>query len=432
MFHLLRGGLAAMALCMLLFSQAVQATVPSRLVIQGYLSDRSSQLPLHGTYTLTTTLYDLSGRTTDYQNDGGTNTDPLGLGAVLWTEDMTVSVENGRYSLVLGDSDSNPLPDDLLESNQVELGLAINGDSEMSPRLVVTTGSVPYALQAREAEQVNGDITPRTVSVADQLLINENGEWVGPDSGLVGPKGDTGEAGPTGPQGDTGQPGPAGAPGPQGPQGEAGPQGIAGPIGPKGETGSQGPIGPIGPKGDTGNTGPQGAVGPQGIAGPTGPKGNTGDQGPVGPIGPKGDTGNQGPQGETGPQGIPGPAGPIGPKGDTGNQGPQGEAGPQGIAGPAGPKGDTGNQGPIGLTGMTGPAGTFSTSNVAQKACTSATSCQCDSGVVLAGGVQCASNSYITNSYPSAAGAWSGSCETWQTGAAATPTAITITCAVAN
>jgi hypothetical protein len=81
---------------------------------------------------------------------------------------------------------------------------------------------------------------------------------------------------------------------------------------------------------------------------------------------------------------------------------------------------------------MTGPAGTFSTSNVAQKACTSATSCQCDSGVVLAGGVQCASNSYITNSYPSAAGAWSGSCETWQTGAAATPTAITITCAVAN
>ncbi|MBP23149.1 MAG: hypothetical protein CL547_12500 [Alcanivorax sp.] len=318
---------------------------------------------------------------------------------------MTVSVENGRYSLVLGDSDSNPLPDDLLESNQVELGLAINGDSEMSPRLVVTTGSVPYALQAREAEQVNGDITPRTVSVADQLLINENGEWVGPDSGLVGPKGDTGEAGPTGPQGDTGQPGPAGAPGPQGPQGEAGPQGIAGPIGPKGETGSQGPIGPIGPKGDTGNTGPQGAVGPQGIAGPTGPKGNTGDQGPVGPIGPKG---------------------------DTGNQGPQGEAGPQGIAGPAGPKGDTGNQGPIGLTGMTGPAGTFSTSNVAQKACTSATSCQCDSGVVLAGGVQCASNSYITNSYPSAAGAWSGSCETWQTGAAATPTAITITCAVAN
>jgi hypothetical protein len=360
MFQLLRGGLAAMALCMLLFSQAVQATVPSRLVIQGYLSDRSSQLPLHGTYTLTTTLYDLSGRTTDYQNDGGTNTDPLGLGAVLWTEDMTVSVENGRYSLVLGDSDSNPLPDDLLESNQVELGLAINGDSEMSPRLVVTTGSVPYALQAREAEQVNGDITPRTVSVADQLLINENGEWVGPDSGLVGPKG---------------------------------------------ETGSQGPIGPIGPKGDTGNTGPQGAVGPQGIAGPTGPKGNTGDQGPVGPIGPKGDTGNQGPQGETGPQGIPGPAG---------------------------PKGDTGNQGPIGLTGMTGPAGTFSTSNVAQKACTSATSCQCDSGVVLAGGVQCASNSYITNSYPSAAGAWSGSCETWQTGAAATPTAITITCAVAN
>ena len=97
-----------------------------------------------------------------------------------------------------------------------------------------------------------------------------------------------------------------------------------------------------------------------------------------------------------------------------------------------GTPGMMGPQGPMGPTGMTGPAGTFSTSNVAQKACTSATSCQCDSGVVLAGGVQCASNSYITNSYPSAASVWSGSCETWQTGAAATPSAITITCAVAN
>ena len=86
----------------------------------------------------------------------------------------------------------------------------------------------------------------------------------------------------------------------------------------------------------------------------------------------------------------------------------------------------------MGPTGMTGPAGTFSTSNIAQSTCNSATSCQCSSGVVLAGGVQCASDSYITNSYPSAAGTWSGSCETWQTGAVATPAAITITCAVTN
>jgi collagen triple helix repeat protein len=399
MFQLLRGGLAAMALVMLFFSQAVQAQVPSRLVIQGHLSDRSSQLPLHGTYTLTATLYDLSGRTTDYQNDGGVATDPQGLGAVLWTEAMTVSVENGRYSLVLGDDASNPLPDDLLESDQVELGLAINGDSEMSPRLAVTTGSVPYALQAREAEQVNGDITPRTLSIADQLLINENGEWVGPDSGLIGPKGDTGEAGPAGPQGDAGEPGPVGATGPQGPQGDAGPQGVAGPAGPKGDTGDQGPVGPAGPKGDTGNQGPQGDTGPQGVAGPAGPKGDTGDQGPVGPAGPKGDTGNQGPQGDTGPQGVAGPAGPIGP---------------------------------MGMTGPQGPAGQFSTANVAQKSCNSATTCQCDSGVVLSGGVRCGSNAYVIDSYPGSANSWAGACETWQTGAASTPAAIIISCAVTN
>ncbi len=366
MLQSLRHCLTAVVFLCAFSTPSAYAEVPSRLVVQGYLTDISTLRPLHGTFDVVVTLYDMSGRTTDYQTAGGTVTDPQGLGAVLWTETQVITAEDGRYSVVLGDDASNPLPEDLLGSDQVELGLAIDGDSEMTPRLAVTSGSVPYALQAREAEQVNGDITPRTISIADDLVINEFGEWVGPDSGLIGPKGDTGDAGPPGADG------------------------VDGATGPKGDTGAQGPAGPVG---DTGAVGPQGPAGPQG---PTGADGATG---------PKGDTGTQG------------PAGPIG---DTGPQGPIGTPGMMGPPGPMGP------------TGMTGPAGTFSTSNVAQKACTSATSCQCDSGVVLAGGVQCASNSYITNSYPSAAGTWSGSCETWQTGAAATPSAITITCAVAN
>ena len=327
MLQPLRYCLAAVVAFCALATTSAHAEVPSRLVVQGYLTDLSSQRPLHGTFDVVVTLYDMSGRTTEYQTAGGTATDPQGLGAVLWTETQVITAEDGRYSVVLGAEPHNSLPDDLLGSDQVELGLAIDGDSEMTPRLAVTTGSVPYALQAREAEQVTGDIEPLSLSIGGQLLINENGEWVGPDSGLTGPKGDTGDAG------------------------------LAG------------------------------ADGVDGV------------------------------DGATGPQGVAGADGATGPKGDTGGQGP---AGPTGATGPMGP------------TGMTGPAGTFSTSNVAQKACTSATSCQCDSGVVLAGGVQCASNSYITNSYPSAAGVWSGSCETWQTGAAATPSAITITCAVAN
>lgn len=358
MFQALRCGLAAVVISLCLLAQSATAEVPSRLVIQGYLTDNSYQLPLHGTHTFTATLYDLSGRTTDYQSNGGTATDPLGLGAVLWTETMTVTVDNGRYSLLLGAEAANPLPSDLLASDQVELGLAVDQDSEMTPRLKLTEGSVPFALRAREAERVNGDISPRSLTVGGQLVINEAGEWVGPDSGLVGP---------------------------------------------------EGPEGPEGPAGDTGATGPQG---PQGEAGPTGPQGPQGDIGPVGPQGI---------------QGVPGATGPQGPAGNTGPRGPQGNTGPQGPEGPAGPMGPSGPAGPI---GPPGPAGSLSTDNVLQGSCDNAGVCQCDSGVVISGGVVCSTNSYITASYPSSTSAWSGSCEVWQTGAAATPARIHITCAV--
>ena len=375
MLQSLRYCLAAIGVFCALATTSAHAEVPSRLVVQGYLTDLSSQRPLHGTFDVEVTLYDMSGRTTEYQTAGGTATDPQGLGAVLWTETQVITAEDGRYSVVLGDDASNPLPDDLLGSDQIELGLTIDGDSEMMPRLAVTTGSVPYAFQAREAEQVTGDIEPLSLSIDGQLLINENGEWVGPDSGLVGPKGDTGDAGP------------------------------AGADGVDGVDGATGPIGPVGPAG---------ADGAQGLVGPAGPAGADGAQGPVGP------------------QGLQGPMGPIGMMGPPGSPGIMGPPGSPGSMGPPGTPGTMGPQGPMGPTGMTGPAGTFSTSNIAQSTCNSATSCQCSSGVVLAGGVQCASDSYITNSYPSAAGTWSGSCETWQTGVAATPAAITITCAVTN
>ncbi len=402
MFQALRCGLAAVVISLCLLTQSAAADVPSRLVIQGYLTDNSYQLPLHGTHTFTATLYDLSGRTTDYQSSGGTATDPLGLGAVLWTETMTVTVDNGRYGLLLGAEAANPLPSDLLASDQVELGLAIDQDSEMTPRLKLTEGSVPFALRAREAERVNGDISPRSLTVGGQLVINEAGEWVGPDSGLVGPEG------PAGAQGEAGPPGPAGATGDTGP---AGPPGEAGPQGPKGDAG---PAGPQGPAGDTGATGPQG---PRGEAGPIGPQG---------PQGPQGDTGPAGPQGLQGLQGVAGATGPQGPAGDTGPQGLQGNTGPQGPEGPMGPSGPTGPAGPP------GPAGSLSTDNLQQGSCDNAGVCQCSSGVVISGGVVCSTNSYITASYPSSTSAWSGSCEVWQTGAASTPTRIHITCAVTD
>lgn len=62
-------------------------------------------------------------------------------------------------------------------------------------------------------------------------------------------------------------------------------------LGPKGDTGA---AGPQGPKGDTGATGPQGPKGDTGAAGPQGPKGDTGAAGPQGPKGDKGEAGTSG------------------------------------------------------------------------------------------------------------------------------------------
>ncbi|MTT53032.1 hypothetical protein F1529_11120 [Alcanivorax sp. VBW004] len=423
MLQSLRYCLAAIGVFCALATTSAHADVPSRLVVQGYLTDLSSQRPLHGTFDVVVTLYDMSGRTTEYQTAGGTATDPQGLGAVLWTETQVITAEDGRYSVVLGAEPHNSLPDDLLGSDQVELGLAIDGDSEMTPRLAVTTGSVPYALQAREAEQVTGDIEPLSLSIGGQLLINENGEWVGPDSGLIGPKGDAGDAGPAGADGVDGA---QGAVGPVGPAGADGAQGPVGPQGPTGADGVQGPVGPVGPTG---------AVGAQGPVGPVGPTGAVGAQGPAGPVGPTGADGAQGPVGPQGPTGADGAQGPVGPQGMQGLMGPSGTPGMMGPPGPIGPPGTpgtTGPQGPMGPTGMTGPAGSFSTSNVTQKPCNNASSCTCNSGVVLSGGVDCPQSAYIISSYPSTTSTWSGTCESWNTGQPVNPDVITITCATAN
>jgi Collagen triple helix repeat (20 copies) len=133
----------------------------------------------------------------------------------------------------------------------------------------------------------------RIVSSTALCVAGETGmAWalVGP-TGIQGPAGATGAAGPIGP---------AGATGAAGPIGPAGATGVAGPIGPAGATGAAGPIGPAGATGAAGPVGPAGATG---AAGPIGPAGATGAAGPIGPAGATGPAGPAGPSGPTGPAG---------------------------------------------------------------------------------------------------------------------------------
>jgi hypothetical protein len=232
---------SAMAVGALLSAGVASAAVPATITHQGRLFD-SKNAPVNEKIDLVFSIYDAEGAT----------------GAVLWTETHSVTFENGYFSVSLGEI--TPFDGTIFDGSVRYLGIKVGSDAEMTPR--AATRSVPYALLASD---VNGDITPRSVSIQDiGEVINENGQWVGDPTGLIGPMGPIGATGPQGPAGPQGDTGPVGPIGPQGLQGIQGIQGDVGPIGP------QGPQGPIGA---TGATGAEGPAGPTGAAGPTGPSG---------------------------------------------------------------------------------------------------------------------------------------------------------------
>ncbi len=271
---------------------AAQADTPALLSQQGRLL-ATDGTPATGTLSIAFSLF--------AADTGGT---------ALWTEAHMVALDDGYFTATLGSVNALPV----LDGGPKYLSIKVGTDDEMLPREEIV--SVPYSLLAGD---VTGSIHPANVSIGTTLVIDSNGQWVGPPTGITGPKGDPGAPGANGTNGTNG------APGAPGPKGDPGATGIAGPQGPKGDAGAQGP---------------QGA---SGTAGPSGPAGQTGATGAAGAPGP---------QGPMGPQGIPGGAGAQGPAGTPGSNGTNGAAGAQGPAGPPGTAGAPGATGPAGATSI--------------------------------------------------------------------------------
>ena len=335
----------------LLISSAAFAEVPGEMTFSGVLTDENGQ-PLNETLSVTLNLYDA----------------PTG-GNTLWTETKSVAVTKGFLNVTVGDT--NPIDANLIDGETaLFLGVTIGDDEEMSPRQAIT--SVPYATRASTVENVTGDISPRSVSVGGQLIIDENGDWVGSPTGLQGPQGERGERGPQGYAGESvtmwsadAESCPTGGVGfrvgdgddqfvcngAQGERGLQGEQGIQGERGLQGEQGIQG---------ERGLQGEQGIQGERGLQGEQGIQGERGLQGEPGIQGERGLQGEQGIQGERGLQGIQGepgdsvvswsadtadcPTGGIGFRvgsgadqfvcnGEQGIQGPRGLRGEQGLPG---------------------------------------------------------------------------------------------------
>ncbi len=234
------------SLLVLGLAETASANVPRYLTEQGRLFD-SSGAPITTSVTMEFQLYTTA--------TGATS---------VWSEKQTITPDAGYFSAELGAVVAFPpnvFASAAANGQTLFLGVTVNLDAEIAPRQPLQ--SVPYALVA---DDVIGDITPTSVSVGGNLVINDKGVWVGPSSGLAGP---TGAQGAQGAQGVTGA------------QGAAGPQGAVGAQGPAGAPGAQGPAGA---KGSTGPAGATGAQGNQGSQGPAGPQGSQGPQGPQGPM----------------------------------------------------------------------------------------------------------------------------------------------------
>ncbi len=96
--------------------QAQTNTVPPVLNYQGVLSDPSNDDLLDGTFSMTFKLYD--------SPDGMTP---------LWEETQQVTSNNGLFNVYLGEA--NPLDTSLFVAQELYLGVTVEEDAEMAPRL---------------------------------------------------------------------------------------------------------------------------------------------------------------------------------------------------------------------------------------------------------------------------------------------------------
>ena len=151
-----------------LVAVAAAAAVPPVLNFSGRLGTDAGDFT--GAANITGTIYD------------GPASQPLSL--ALWTETQDLFVDQGRFHMFLGDDPSNPLPDELWMNPELFLGISVNGDDEMQPRVRLV--SVPFALRSTDSQMLGG-LESDAFSPADHgheltTLIGTLGESQLPDT----------------------------------------------------------------------------------------------------------------------------------------------------------------------------------------------------------------------------------------------------------
>lgn len=112
-------------LCMAI---ACSAAVPALINYQGRLMQPSGTAVVDGLYSLQFTIYDM----------------PVG-GTSIWTESIpSVQVKGGLFNVLLGSV--TELVPSVFDAPNRYIGVAVDGDAEMTPRQMIT--SVGYSIKA--------------------------------------------------------------------------------------------------------------------------------------------------------------------------------------------------------------------------------------------------------------------------------------------
>ena len=130
------------------------ADVPAFINTEGLIVDEDG-IPMDGVVDLAFAIYDV----------------PEG-GDALWTESHRLPLVVGYYTLLLGRLESL---EEVFDPGEAYLGISIDGAPELAPRHPFA--AVPFAVVADNAI---GDITPSSIEVAGQPIIDAEGNWVGP------------------------------------------------------------------------------------------------------------------------------------------------------------------------------------------------------------------------------------------------------------
>ena len=94
-------------------------------------------------------------------------------GTRRWTETLDITLDNGQYSVTLGEE--TPFPVNLFDGRALSLGVTVGDGDEFRPRDMIV--SVPYAIMTGE---VDGTVNATGgIFLNSEELINSDGQWVG-------------------------------------------------------------------------------------------------------------------------------------------------------------------------------------------------------------------------------------------------------------